>query len=98
MDITGFDDELVGAYHRLMSYQWVKGYVPVDNLEHLARISPTAAKRWDELSYLFPDGKLEWLEDQRLEAERLLTARQRGGRTRAAQVAAERLANGEEDG
>jgi uncharacterized protein YdaU (DUF1376 family) len=98
MDISGFDDALVGAYHRLMSYQWVKGDVPIDNLEHLARISRTAAERWDELSYLFPDGRLEWLEEQRTEAERLFIARSRGGKTRAAQVAAERRANGEEDG
>ena len=87
-ETMGWDDALVGAYIRLILYQWVHGSVPPPDKLHL--ISPTAAARWDELAHKFPrdENKAEWVEHQRSEAIEIYEARSRGGRTRAAQVAA----------
>jgi uncharacterized protein YdaU (DUF1376 family) len=95
-DTLGFDDELVGIYTNLIIFQWVKGRLPIDNMDQLSRISPAAARRWNELAFMFPDGQRPWLESVRVTQTRLFTARSKGGKARAAQAAIEReIANGE---
>lgn len=87
-ETTGWDDELVGIYIKLICYQWVKGKIPPP--EKLSRISPRAAARWAELEDIFPDGKCEWVEYERKQATSLSDARRRGGRKRAEQLARQR--------
>ena len=94
-ETLGFDDEMKGIYMSLLVYQWVKGRVPHDNMDQLSRVSQGAVRRWNELAYMFPDGRLPWLEVLRTKQTALHLARSKGGKARAAQAAAERLANGE---
>lgn len=89
-ETIGWDDAKKGAYITLICYQWMNGKIPPP--ERLHEISPTAAERWDEFADKFePTGnQLDWIEEQREEANRISDARRRGGRSRAKQIAEEK--------
>jgi len=60
-----WDDEQVGAYIRLLSYQWINGQVPIDNHKALSRIADSAATHLDVLGPKFPGGINPRLEEIR---------------------------------
>lgn len=78
-------DEEVGAYLRLLIYQWDNGTLPTE-FSRLTRIADSAERHWPLLSKKFPEGKNKVMEDIReervkfVERQRLNGAR--GGRPR----------------
>lgn len=53
---NGWEDEQVGAYLRLLIYQFQNGYIPSD-MKKISRISFSAKKHWKLLSTKFTEGK-----------------------------------------
>ena len=89
METIGLDDEQLGAFMRLVQFQFMRGQLP-DELERIERIAFTAGKHWHVLSPLFPNGKNQWVEKTRKSQMAQYKARVRGGNTRAKQMAEER--------
>lgn len=99
-ETLGFDAELKGIYVDLVIYQWVKGPLPVHDMNAMERIQPAVVRRWNELAGLFPDGERPHIAALKRRQKALHLSRVRGGKKRAAQAAKERSQtdNGESDG
>lgn len=85
----------VGAYVRLMFYQWKRGSVPGDDVEELSRIvgeldPAVAAALWERLSAKFPKGDNGFRNQKVEDVRQSVLRRMRGNknRTKAATEAA----------